>query len=179
MSQVTLSAARKGSPVDALEVSTTFRPYSICLSCQQSSLSRSSSSTSITTLLRLPYDLTTFLSFTPLPSSTFDPLLLRFLAITAPRDFIRYFHPTSGVVVGDNEQARVRRACVKEITVHFTTPELPLREGLVSLDVDTAPVTVPTGSSLSPSQFSLSKSASSTFLSTECSSVTSSSHSAS
>jgi hypothetical protein len=76
-----------------------------------------------------------------LVNSTFDaivhPLLFRSLTVLTPRDFIRYFHSEEGVLVGESELAEKRRSWVKELSICFTLPELPLKEGLVPSDVGT------------------------------------------
>jgi hypothetical protein len=74
-----------------------------------------------------------------LVDSTFDaivhPLLFRSLTIITPRDFIRYFHSTTGVLVGDSEQAQERRGWVKEISLCFSRPDIPMKTELVGEDL--------------------------------------------
>jgi hypothetical protein len=92
-----------------------------------------------------------------LVASTFDaivsPLLFRSLTIITPRDFLRYFHPTSGVLVGTSEPAEQRRAWVKEVSLCLTCPDLPLKRGITAElsgpDVESwgtwsAPLSIPT-----------------------------------
>jgi hypothetical protein len=65
-------------------------------------------------------------------------LLVRSITVVTPNDWLRYFSESNGVLV-TGEQADERARAVREISLCFSLPDLPLRDGLTADEVGEDP----------------------------------------